>query len=205
MYLITKGTKVLSIVATGSLFVSAACAQDSSEAAKVVLERTKTTTSTYSMYLWNRVTKPGASVLEEGSAEFHEGDLHRVETPRSRSVADCRLRTGAYLSVASGEIVEGPNVAAAACGINTNFPFNSVELLPDVRTKFGVAQRVRVTDNENIREYDVLQNGALVRTTYTENRPGGSLLIVTEAVRLYYTVPDDAMFTRNALTKSYLP
>ena len=157
------------------------------------------------MYLWNRVTKPAEPVLEEGSAEFHTGDLHRVETPRDRIVADCRAQTGAYLSIASGEIVEGPKVAAAACGINTNFPFKSVELLPDIRTKFGIAQRVQVIDNENIREYDVLQNGALVRTAYTENRPGGSLLIVTEAVLLEDTVPDNAMFTRAALTKSYLP
>lgn len=196
---------LLSIVAIGIIFVSAADAQSSSEAARAVVERTKTTSSTYTLYLWNRVTNPGEPVLEEGSAEFHKGDLHRFETPRDRIIADCRARTGAYLSVESGEIIEGPKVAAAACGINTNFPFKSVELLPDQQTKFGVAQRVRVIDNENIREYHVLKNGALVRTTYTENRPGGSLLVVTEAVRLEETVPDDVMFTRAALTKSYLP
>ena len=157
------------------------------------------------MYLWNRVTKPGEPVFEEGSVEFHKGDLHRVETPRDRIVADCRTRTGFYLSVESGEIIEGPKVAAAACGINTNFAFKSIQLLRDVRTKFGMAQRVQVVDNENVRQYDVLQNGALVRTRYTENRRGGSLLIVTEALRLNNTVPDDAMFSMGTLTKSYLP
>lgn len=205
MHKIKMPAKLLGVIAATSFFVSTAYAQDSSVAASAVLERTKTTTATYSMYLWNRVTNPGKPIFEEASAEFHKGDLHRVETPRDRIVANCRARTGFYLSVESGEIIEGSKVAAAACGINTNFPFRSIELLSDIATRFGTAQRVRAVDAENVREYDVLKNGALVRTTYTENPPGGSLLIRTHAIRLDATVPDDAMFTRESLTKRYLP
>jgi hypothetical protein len=197
-------TILIGIVATATI-TTTACARDTSESAMRVLERTKTTSATYSMYLWNRVAKPGQPVLEEASVEFHKGDFHRVETPRDRIVANCREQTGFYLSVVSGEIIEGPKVAAVACGINTNFPFISVDLLPDVRTDFGTAQRVRVVDAENIRVYDVLQNGALVQTTYTENRPGGSLLIVTQAIRLDDVVPDEGMFTKASLATRFLP
>ncbi len=89
---VKKCTMLLGIVAVGSIVVSAACAQSSSEAARAVVERTKTTSSTYTLYLWNRVTIPGEPVLEEGSAEFHKGDLHRFETPRDRIIADCRAQ-----------------------------------------------------------------------------------------------------------------
>lgn len=197
--------KLSGFVAAAALSCCVAAARDTSEAAKAVLERTKTTTSTYSLYLWNRITRPGEPAFEEGSAEFHKGNLHRVETPRDRVVADCKAKLGFYLSSASVEIVEGPKVAAAACGIDTNSPFLSIELLPDVPTRFGTAQRVRVVDANTVREYDVLGNGALVRATYTENRPGGSQLIVSEAVRLENTVPDDAIFSRDSLAKSFLP
>lgn len=197
--------KVVGFISTALVTSSCACAQDNDSEAKSVLELTKSTKSTYSLYLWNHVTESGEPAVEEGSAEFHMGDFHRVETPRDRIVANCRTQTGYHFSIASGEINDGPQVAAAACGINTNSAVISIDLLPDVQTKFGTAQRVRVVDRNYVREYHVLKNGALVRTTYTENLPEGEQLILAEAIRMEPTVPNDDMFSRESLKQRYLP
>lgn len=193
------------IIAATLTLCSPAIAGDDTAAAWAILERTKTTNATYTIHYWNRVTIPGEQSFEEGSAEFHKGDLHRIEMPRDRVVADCRAKTGALLSVQTGEITEGPRVAGFACGINTNVPILSIELLPDVETKFGVAQRIRITDEQEIREYSVLENGVLVRTTYAENRPGGQTLVVAEARFLEDSVPEDMMFDKASLATRYLP
>lgn len=194
------------VAAAGTIWGCApVAAVDASPAALAVLDRTRTTNATYAVYSWNRITRPGDPPIEEGSAEFHKGDLHRVETPRDRVVADCRAQTGAYLAVTTGEVIEGPQIAASACGIDSNYSALEVALLPDVQTDFGLARRVRVTDSTYVREYSVLQNGALVRTTYTENRAGGQQVIVTEAVRVEDRVPDAMMFDRATLTTAFLP
>jgi hypothetical protein len=195
----------LGILAATLSVCTSAIACDGNAAAFAVLERTKTTRATYTIHIWNRVTNPNKPAFEEASAEFHKGDLHRIETPRDRVVADCRAKTGAHLSVETGEITEGPEIAAFACGINTNFPILSIEILPNVETKFGVAQRVRVTDKQNIREYSILENGALANTTYTENRVAGQVLVVAEATLIENSVPEDVMFDKASLGMRYLP
>lgn len=206
MWMRIKGLKsFLGILAATHLACSSAIAGDDNAAALAVLERTKATRATYTIHIWNRVTNPDKPPFEEASVEFHKGDLHRIETPRDRVVADCRAKTGAHLSVETGEITEGPEIAAFACGINTNFPILSIELLPNVETKFGVAQRVRVADKHNVREYSILENGALAKTTYTENRIAGRVLIVAEATRIENSVPEDAMFDKASLGRRYLP
>jgi hypothetical protein len=198
--------KALPAIAVTTLtFCSPALAGDDTAAAWAVLERTKTASSTYTIHYWNRVTIPGEQAFEEGSAEFHQGDFHRIEMPRARVIADCRARTGASMFVETGEISEGPEVAGFACGINTNFEILTIELLPDIETKFGIAQQIRVTDQREIREYSVLENGILVRTTYAENRPGGQTLVVAEATLLQNTVPENIMFDKSSLAVSYLP
>ena len=196
----------LAIVAASVLIGSgSAKAQDGSLRAKAVLETTKTTRSTYSIYIWNKVTNPKQTPFEEASAEYNSGDLHRVETPRDRIIANCREQTGAYLAVISGKVIEGPNVAAAACGINTNFPILTMAWLGEIETKFGKAQRISVTDAQTIREYDVSPDRILLKTTYRENKIGGATLIVSEVVTLERKVPDQAMFDQASLARRYLP
>jgi hypothetical protein len=170
-----------------------------------VLERTKTTDATYSLYMWNRITLPGQDPVQEWSAEFHSGHLHRVETPRDRVVADCLSRTGFALSVLTGKISEGPSVANAACGINTNKRFLAAEWKGVVQTPFGKADRVRVVDQDNIREYDVSEEGILFRTTYTENEVGERLLLVVQAVNVVGILPNPDMFDAKSLSKSFVP
>ncbi|HMT43945.1 MAG TPA: hypothetical protein PKA59_05290 [Chakrabartia sp.] len=197
--------KTGSVVALSIMLGSLAWAQDPASPAQLALNSTKTTNSTYSLYIWNRITKHGEPAFEEGSAEFHKGDLHRVETPRDRMVANCRKKTGVYYSVASGEVIEGPNVAAVACGINTNVPIISLDLVNYVPTKFGIARRVRLVDKDYVREYDVLKNGALARTTYVENRPKGEQVVFAEALRVEPRVPSGDIFSKASLKRRYLP
>lgn len=183
----------------------AAASQDKSQKALALLEKTKAVTGTYSAYYWNRITIPDKEPVEEWSAEFHSGSLHRVETPRNRVIANCAARTGVALDLSTQEIFEGPQVASAACGINTNFPIIKMEWLGAVRSAFGKARRVRVVDSANVRQYDVSENGILLASTYSENREGGSPLLVMEAVGLEKRLPEQDMFDRGSLARSFVP
>jgi len=178
--------------------------KDNATAALKVLERTKTTGATYSLYLWNRVAPARQPSFEEWSAEFHKGNFHRVETPRDRLIADCSKLTGTALSVTTGKTIEGPSVAAAACGINTNASILSVELRGMISTKFGSTQRVRVTDTQNVREYDVTDDGILLQSTYRD-RADGRLLITGSAIDVKRDVPSPDMFSRESLARSFVP
>ena len=64
---------------------------DQGERAKVeaIIARSKLTRATYAVYAWNKMQHPEQPAVEEWSAEFNSGSLHRVETPRDRVIADC--------------------------------------------------------------------------------------------------------------------
>jgi hypothetical protein len=192
------------IAVAGFLRPISAHAGDIPQNVRAVLEKTRKTRATYSLYTWNRLGEKNIYDIEEGSAEFHSGDLHRVETPRERIVANCEEMTGELFSVISDKTVEGSKVAGAACGINANADILAAELLGTVQTHFGKAQRVRITDANHVREYDVSKDGVLLRTTYRENRPGGALLVLSEVVKFERSVPDKTMFDKASLSKSYL-
>lgn len=170
-----------------------------------VLERTKLTRTSYSLFIWNRITEPQQPPREDWAAEFHLGDLHRVETPTTRVIADCRAGTGTAVSVDTGESVEGPGVARIACGINTNRTFNAAEYRGTVQTRFGHADRVRLVDDELIREYDVSADGVLLGTTFAANQPGEPRILVAEAVALLREAPEASMFSPDSLARSYVP
>lgn len=169
---------------------------------RAVVELTKTTRADYVVYNWNRIEQTGGPV-EEWSAEFHSGTLHRVETPRDRWIADCATGSGTGLSLATGEKVVGSKVALAACGVNTNKSFVASEWRGVVNTAFGPAQRIRLIDAHNVRTYDVMQDGAIVRTTY--ELVNGSPWSLTYAVAVEHEKPDPAMFDAASLARSYVP
>lgn len=198
---------MLALALTVPAATDAAHAQDSSDQERVleVLERTKSTRSTYALYVWTRVAEPGQAPREEWGAEFHSGDLHRVETPDNRVIADCRAGTGVGLAVESGETFDGPGVARVACGINTNRVFHSAEYRGVVQTRFGPADRVRLIDDELVREYDVSRDGVLLRTVFALNGPGEPEILVAEAVDVARELPARDMFDRQSLDRSYVP
>lgn len=189
----------------------AAAATGDAEQAAAILARTKATQATYAAYFWNRITLPlpDQAPVEEWSAEFHQGDLHRVETPRDRVLADCRNGTGWALSLVTGALNHGPQVAAAACGINTNAIVAKLTLLGPVSTPFGPAEQVRVVDNEHIRDYAVSADGILLKTTYAQNDAAGRPVLTARAFRVDRTLPesagpDGAMFDPASLTRSFV-
>ncbi len=172
--------------------------------AKEVVDRSKTTRTTYAMYSWNEVTFKGQPVQEWG-AEFHSGDKHRVETPRDRVIADCKAQTGVALSLETGKTVEGPSVARAACGINTNKAFTAVEWQGLVRTPFGPADRVHLSDKTDIRTYDISPTGVILRSTYVQNSPEQRMGLSSEAVAVDSELPAPDMFDKASLARSYVP
>ena len=188
-------------------FSTPAMAETPGDTAKIaaIIARTKLTQTTYAAYFWNRIERAGQAPVEEWSAEFNAGPRHRVETPRDRVVADCAAQSGSAWSIARGDLIVGAGVAAAACGINTNVAFLKVEYLGRVESRFGQADRVRVTDANTIRTYDVADSGILLRTVYQTNSPQPQTLLVCEAVAVFDRLPDAAMFDDSFLLKSFVP
>lgn len=171
---------------------------------KAVIDRSKATQATYAVYNWNELPRDG-QLIQEWGAEFHSGDKHRVETPRDRVIADCKTQTGAALSLVTGKTVEGPSVARAACGVNTNKAFTATEWKGLVKTPFGTADRVVLTDKDDIRTYDISPSGVIVRSTYVQNSPQAPLGLSSEAVSVLAELPAPDMFDKASLTRSYVP
>jgi hypothetical protein len=170
-----------------------------------VLARTKTTSATYALYSWNRITPPGRPPTEEWSAEFNDGPLHRVETPAHRLVANCVEKSGTEYSVATTQTFSGPGVAGAACGINTNKPIISIRYVGHVVDRAGEADRVEVTDAENVRTYDVTRDGILIRTMYALNTPERPVVLDVETEAISRTLPRQDMFDAASLMQSVVP
>jgi hypothetical protein len=171
---------------------------------KEVVDRSKTTQATYAQYSWAEIMRKEGPVQEWG-AEFHSGDKHRVETPRDRVVADCRAQTGIALSLDTGKIVEGASVARAACGVNTNKAFTAIAWKGLVQTPFGVADRVRLADKNDIRTYDISPDGVILRTTYAQNSPDAPIGLSSEATGVFSELPVPDIFDKASLARSYVP
>lgn len=180
---------------------------DPGEIAKVgaIVARSKSTRETYAAYYWNRMEHPGQPTVEEWSAEFNAGGLHRVETPRDRVIADCAARTGTYLSLPTGNVVTGSQVAGVACGISTNRQFLTMESLGRIKTRFGDADRVRVADAELVRTYDISDDGIILRTIFETNDNRHLTVLDVETVAISRTLPRSDIFNEASLKNSVVP
>jgi hypothetical protein len=189
------------------LIGTAPAVTDQSEPGKVgaIIARSKLTQATYAVYFWNRIEHPGQKPVEEWSAEFNSGSLHRVETPRDRIVANCNASAGTHLSLATGKIITGSQVAGVACGINTNRQFLKVETLGRVKSRFGDADRVRVTDAGNVRTYDISDDGIILRTIFQTNDAQHLTVLDVETVAVFNRLPNTAMFDEASLKESFVP
>lgn len=190
-----------------SLIGATPAAADSNEATKVgaIIARSKLTQATYAIYFWNRIERPGQQPVEEWSAEFNSGNLHRVETPRDRIIADCKAPAGTYLSLSNGKIITGSQVAGVACGINTNLRFLKIESLGRVTSRFGGADRVRLTDTDNIRTYDISDDGIILRTIFQTNDARHLTVLDVETVAVFNRLPTNSMFDEPSLKDSFVP
>jgi hypothetical protein len=197
------GLRGIAIAIAASVFASTACAQYSVEpSAMQIIEKTRTTRATYSVFNWNVITPPGSDPVEEWSAEFHKGTLHRVETPRDRLVANCEEMTGTHLNVANGEIIERPEIARAACGVQANSRILSAEFVGQEDSRFGTIDRIELRDPQNVRTYAIAANGAIVGSTI--ELKDGAVLLDSKAVAMLDTTPQD-IFTVESLSKSAVP
>ena len=155
---------------------------NSAQKADAVLALTKSTRIAYAVYNWNVITPPNGKSVETWGAEFNTGSHHRVETADNRIIADCEVQSGSWMNVRTGVIDTGESQAMAVCGIDTSKPIISKEWIGPVKTPFGNAVRVRFTDSELIRTYDVNDEGVILRTIYQINGDKQSVVLLDVAI-----------------------
>lgn len=168
-----------------------------------VLEKSRTTTATYSLYSRVEISPRDGTPSETFSAEFHRGTRHRVETAVARLVADCATMQGTALFLDTGEIDKGDWVAKAACGVNAAKPIISSKWLGAVETPFGPATRISVTDSDNVRAYDVSPEGILIASTYETH--DGKPEVVAHPMAIERQLPEDDIFTESSLHRIVTP
>jgi hypothetical protein len=168
------------------------------------LALSRETKATYSLYSINRITLDD-EIIEEWGAEFHSGQMHRVETPRDRIIADCSAGTGTTLNLATGQRSSGPQYAKAACGVNANIPILSSRFLGKVKTKFGTAEKIEITDKYQIRGYSILANGVLAEATITVLGPPKKLRLTNCPILVTKQLPERDIFSIESLDKSVVP
>jgi hypothetical protein len=176
---------------------------EADERALEVIERTKATRATYSLYSWMWVEDPDGSTRDGLSAEFHRGNRHRVETPNARVVADCEAQTGTGLDLATGERITGRHLAQIACGINTARPIVDISWLGSEPSRFGTVDRLRVVDEANERFYAVDRDGVLVGAEIYPLDGRGCLQ--SEPLAVDHSVPEGDLFSAESLDRSFVP
>lgn len=170
--------------------------------AEKVIALTRETRENYSVFIWYTITDQLGLPREEWAAEFNRGNMHRVETPHVRIVADCETMTGSSFYVPSGEIYRNPKVARTACGIQANSKIISAKVTGTSNGQYGTVTSLRIVDNEAVRTYEVASNGAIINGTIDDRNNGGGLTGRTLA--MLEDAPDD-IFTEESLFESAVP
>ncbi len=168
-----------------------------------VIERTRTTKANYALYMWNEFSPARGDQMGEWSAEFHSGDLHRVETPAARIIANCRTMTGTIFYIETKKTQSGEKVAKSACGIDANEAVLRAVRVPAIETPFGRSDGVALFTQDMVRTYHVAQDGILLAISYKPYFGGRAL--TNWAVQVDRSVPDPAMFTEKSLKRSFVP
>ena len=113
--------------------------------------------------------------------------------------------TGSALSIPTGRIQTGPEVAATACGINANINIDSARCLYRDIPHFGPADVVSLSGGGLIRTYSVDRSGVILRSTFQNDQPGAPIVLSTISTDLTSTVPAADMFSNDSLARSYVP
>lgn len=180
-------------------------ASDDTAQAKAVITRSKTTRATYAVYTWTVIRLKGAEPVEEWSAEFNSGKLHRVETPRDRVVADCQRKTGAHYSLVDGSTKTDGPIATVACGIAYDDSIRQIAWLGKHPSPWGEVDRVRLWGAGLIRTYDVTKAGVIVSSTFAQEDSPGKAMLEMRTVALEKALPKGKIFTRASLARSVVP
>lgn len=167
-----------------------------------VIKRTQTTSATYSLISTNEIRRDDETI-HEFSAEFNQGDWHRVETPRDRIVTNCRTGWTAHLNVATGDISHDDQMSGVACGIWTGDGVRSAEMTGSKQSTFGQLQQLKLETYAAMRTYEVAPNGAIVAETITDQ--SGKLRLLMKAISLSKQVPPGDIFSEKSLARSVVP
>ena len=173
--------------------------------AQQVVERTRTTTATYAVYLWGGSIDRAGKIEDHWSAEFHAGDWHRMEGPDSRVVANCRTRIGYVYDVKTGMTAAAPNAYRGACGIFDPGNVTSTERLSGFGDKQRSLDFVILSDPNFVRRYVIDNRGAILESLWSAADGTTRPCIWTKALADEDTLPSTNMFTDASLTQSFVP
>jgi hypothetical protein len=173
--------------------------------AQAAVERSRITTGTYALYNWQWARDPNGRPWPSWSAEFHHGNLHRVEMPYARVVADCAARTGTLLLVPTGERQTGEAIASSACGVASNAPVISLEWLGQREHRFGRLDMVRLVDPAQVRTYAIDRSGVLVAAEILPRDPSARDCLQNEALAIERTLPEGDIFSEASLDRIVTP
>ncbi|MDX8357145.1 hypothetical protein [Sphingopyxis terrae] len=194
---------MVSMLATAS---ASGAGQDTSGAisddARALIARTRETQAAYSIIASVTLYKPDGSIVGEWSAEFHDRNQHRVETPRDRIVADCAEMTGTYLDLATMKASQNAAIARAACGVQANSKILSAKVAGPRQNRFGRVDHLVVVDEENVRTYDIASDGAILGATIT-GRDGQKRLMMRATY--YVAKAPSEIFLPSSLGRSAVP
>ncbi len=169
-----------------------------------VVQRTKTTKATYSAYQWNIVRDDEGNPADLWAAEFHSGDMHRLEAEMVRVVANCRTHEGYVLDVKTGETRDSDTAWLMACGIDTSDQITAVDRLPSIPGKNGPLDVIRIKGGEFVRYYAIDRNGVIVRSNRVAPNGSPSPCSQNQAIAILPTLPARDMFTRASLARSFV-
>jgi hypothetical protein len=170
---------------------------------KEIVDRTKTTRKTYALY--SAIKAPPDNGGDGWTAEFHSGDLHRVETPTVRVIANCKAQTGVAMLIETGAIHTDPKLALTACGIDTRPKLISAEYWGKIQTPLGLIDRVRLVDADRIRTYDINDDGVILHEVIVKNSPDRRPLVEANAIAVEGELPEQDIFSQASLNRSVVP
>lgn len=168
-----------------------------------LIVRTKTTQAAYALVSRNEIRRDDATIYEF-AAEFNQGDLHRVETPRDRIVTNCRTGWNAHLNVATGAITHDDPASGMACGVYTGDGVVNAEITGTRRSQFGLLQQLKIhTAGGLTRIYGIAPNGAIVSEDIVDT--AGKPRLQMTAISLSDRLPSTDLFSESSLAKSAVP
>ena len=176
------------------------------DGAKAVLERTRSSTTTYASYEWMTVRDEEGANLDGWAAEFHRGDWHRIETQWRHALTNCRTGDAYIYEVSSGTLRQFDDKQNATCGVTSAGGIESVERLPSVSIKpYGRLDFIRVTDARRIRNYQVDSRGLLVRADWFQRDGSRFPCLIQEPVAILRVLPAQDIFSVKSIAKAVTP
>lgn len=172
---------------------------------QTVIDRSKSTHSSYSVVVTAEVNRSGERVIET-HAEYQQGSMHRVEVPQMRIIADCDGGRSFRYHVATGIMEDSLDQREAACGIDRSVDEAvSGRLLEPVSGSYGRADVIELVGRDFIRRYAVTHDGIIVATAYVSRRADVGFSLRTIDVTVSRERQNPAMFDPSTLSRAFAP